>query len=140
MAAIHDSRALIRRAVAVFAGTVLAGAGALAADMPEVVVEATAGPTHQTPREHVAPGGATVELLSIKYHVHVGALDVAKSADLAKLDEEISAAAKKGCDAIQNAYPLRTMSDAKSCVADAVKGAAGQRQALIAAAEAKAKK
>jgi hypothetical protein len=75
-----------------------------------IVVEAAA-PVHSAPTGQSPPGGASVDLLSVKYHVHLGNLDLTKHADVVALQDKITEAAKKGCKDIQNQYPLRPMSD-----------------------------
>lgn len=106
---------------------------AVAADVPEVVVEAGA-PVHVAKAGQSTTGGAQVDMLSVKYHVHASGLDLTKTADVAKLDEQIKMAAQKGCDTIKAQYPARSMTDDQSCVAAAIKSADVQRKALIAAA------
>jgi len=115
--------------------SVMGSLPAMAADLPEIVVEANA-PTVHVSKHHEAsmPGGASVDLLQVRYHVHLKGLDLAKQADVAKLDELIKEAAVKGCDTIKQQYPLATPSGPDTCVADAVKSADAQRKAALAAA------
>jgi UrcA family protein len=121
------------------AGVLVAGTSLFADDMQTVVVEASA-PVHSQSTGQGAPGGASVDLLSVKYHVHIAGLDLTKHADVLALDEQIKSAAKKGCDSIKAQYPTRSMSDDQSCFNDAVKSASAQEKALIAVAEKKATK
>lgn len=125
------SKSLVGLAAAV-AASALCGT-AFAADLPEIVVEAAA-PVHVENTGKGMPGGASVEILSVKYNVHTGNLDLTKHDDVLALDRLIQSAAKKGCDDIGARYPARTMSDAKACVDEAVKGAAAREKELIAAA------
>lgn len=121
-------------------GLALAASYAFAADQqPEIVVEATA-PVHSAPTGQGAPGGATIDMLSVRYHVHLGNLDLTKHADVVALEGQIKAAAAKGCKEIHEQYPLRPMSDEDACVSMAVKNAMVSVQAAIAAAEKKAGK
>jgi len=121
------------------AGLLLAAVAATAADMPAIVVEAGA-PVHSESTGTGAPGGAAVDVLSVKYHVHLAGVDLTKHADVMKLDEQIKAAAKKGCEWIKTQYPTRSMSDEQTCLNDALKGAMAQEKELVAAAEKKAAK
>ena len=59
------------------AGGVLGMTPALA-DVPQIVVEATAPVQHGT----AGAGGDRVDLLSVKYHVHMQRLDLTKHADV----------------------------------------------------------
>jgi len=90
--------------------------------------------------EHPPGGVAPVDLLSVKYQVHVEGLDLTKHADVMKLEDQIKVAAKKGCAAIQTQYPLHSMSDEQACVTNATKKAMVQASDLISAAEKNAKK
>lgn len=113
-------------------------ATAFAGDV-EIVVEATA--PVQVEHTHAGPpGGASVDILSVKYRVSVQNLDLTKHADVLKLDEQIKVAAKKACDSIAAQYPTRSLSDAQTCINDAVRSTASQEKELIAAAESGAKK
>jgi UrcA family protein len=107
---------------------------ALADPMQEIVVEAAA-PVHSQPTQESPPGGASVDLLSVRYHVHLGNLDLTKHADVLALEAKITEAAKKGCQDIKKQYPLRPMSDEDACVANAVKSAMVKAREAIAAAD-----
>lgn len=117
----------------------MAAATAFADQMQEIVVEAAA-PIHSQPTGQNPPGGASVDLLSVRYHVHLGNLDLTKHADVVALEEKIKDAAKKGCQDIRKQYPLRDMSDEDSCVNAAVKGAMVKVQEAVAAADKKSGK
>jgi UrcA family protein len=117
----------------------LATATVFADQMQEIVVEAVA-PIHSQPVGQNPPGGASVDLLSVRYHVHLGNLDLTKHADVVALEERIKEAAKKGCQDIRKQYPLRDMSDEDSCVNAAVKGAMVKVQEAVAAADKKSGK
>lgn len=111
---------------------------AVAAEMPQIVVEATA-PVHAERTNQGAPGGAQVDLLSVKYHVHLAGLDLTKHADVMQMEEQIKVAARKACAAIKDQYPTRSMSDEQSCVTDATNKALAQAKLLVADAERKAR-
>ena len=128
--------ACLRAAIAVFA---FGGAYAYAAEVPQVIVEATA-PVHVEKATAGAPSAARVDLLSVKYHVHVEGLDLTKHADVVQLQNEIQVAAKKACASIKEQYPMNSLTDEQSCVTDATKKGMAQAQTLIAAAEKNAKK
>jgi UrcA family protein len=105
---------------------------ALADPMQEIVVEASA-PAHHTTGTDSAGGGASVDLLSVQYHVHVGNLDPNKPADMSAIQQKVQEAAQKACGDIQKQYPARQMSDEKECVDGAVKRAMGRVQKASAA-------
>jgi hypothetical protein len=63
----------------------LATATVFADQMQEIVVEAAA-PIHSQPVGQNPPGGASVDLLSVRYHVHLGNLDLTKHADVVALE------------------------------------------------------
>jgi len=133
------TKTLTRRSSRAFLALVaLPAASVLAAELPELVVESSASVKVEQTGQGL-PGGASIEMLSVNYHVNVGNLDLTKQADVQTLEALVKAVAKKGCDSIAQQYPLRSMSDAKTCVDDAVKKAAPQEKALIAAAAKKAK-
>jgi len=121
------------------ASVVLVAATSVAEDIAEVVVEAKA-PVEVKHLPQKPPGGMSVDILSVKYRVRTGSLDLTKHSDVLKLEDQIKVAAQKACDSIAAQYPTRSMSDAQACVKDAVEGTAAQKQALIAAAEKAAKK
>lgn len=131
--------------IRVTVATTLMGLATVAAtcyadDIPQIVVEATAPVHSQATNEHPPGGVAPVDLLSVKYQVHVEGLDLTKHADVVKLEDQIKVAAKKGCSAIQTQYPLHSMSDEQACVTNATKKAMVQASGLISAAEKNAKK
>ena len=105
----------------------------LADPMQEVIVEASA-PAHHTASADAAGGGASVDLLSVQYNVHVGNLDLSKPADMSALQQKVQEAAQKACSDIQKQYPARSLSDEKECVDGAVKRAMGRVQKAAAAA------
>jgi len=117
----------------------LSGTRAFADQMQEIVVEAAA-PVHSESTGQGPPGGASVDLLSVRYHVHLGNLDLTKHADVVALEDKIKEAAKKGCKDIKNQYPLRPMSDEESCVSASVNKAMVRAREAIAAAEKKSAK
>ena len=129
----HSRHLLLATATA---GLALAVTHVFAADPLEIVVEAAA-PVHSAPTGQSPPGGASVDLLSVKYHVHLGNLDLTKHADVVALQDKITEAAKKGCKDIQNQYPLRPMSDEDSCVKQAVANAMLKANKAIADAQKK---
>ena len=108
----------------------------LADPMQEIVVEAAA-PVNHTATGEGPPGGASVDLLSVQYHVHLGNLDLAKHADVLALQQKVKEAAEKACQDIQKKYPVRQMSDEKECVDGAVKRAMVRAQTAIDAAQKK---
>jgi UrcA family protein len=103
---------------------------------PEIIVEAAA-PVHSANTAQGSPGGASVNMLSVRYHVNLGSLDLTKHADVVALEQKVREAAKKGCKEIRREYPLRPMSDEDSCVNDAMRNAMVKVQEAIAAAEKK---
>jgi UrcA family protein len=117
---------------AAFSVTVAAG------EMSQIVVEASA-PVHAERTTQGAPGGAQVDLLSVKYHVHLAGLDLTKHADVMMMEEQIKVAASKACAAIKDQYPTRSMSDEQSCITDATNKALAQAKLLVADAERKAR-
>ena len=133
-------RTSVVRVTTALLGLGIVAATAYADDMPQIVVEATAPVHTQTTNEHPPGGIAPVGLLSVKYNVNVQGLDLTKHADVMKLEDQIQAAAKKGCADIQKEYPLHSMSDEQACVANATKKAMAQANTLITAAEKNAKK
>jgi UrcA family protein len=102
--------------------------------VPEIIVEAAA-PVHSAATTQGSPGGASVDMLSVRYHVNVGSLDLTKHADVVALEQKVREAAKKGCREIRKEYPLRPMSDEDACVNSAVKNAMVKVEEAIAAAE-----
>ena len=122
--------AMAASAVAVATGLVLAD------PMQVIVVEATA-PAHHSTSTDAAGGGASVDLLSVQYHVHVGNLDLNKPADMNALQQKVQEAAQKACGDIQKQYPARSLSDEKECVDGAVKRAMGRAQKAAAGAQKK---
>jgi UrcA family protein len=108
----------------------------LADPMQEIVVEAAA-PVNHTPTGEGPPGGASVDLLSVQYHVHLGNLDLTKNADVVALQQKVKEAAQKACQDIQKRYPVRQMSDETECVNGAVKRATLRVQNAIDAAQKK---
>jgi UrcA family protein len=130
---LYSSRMIATAALA-FAAT-----HAFADQMQEIVVEAAA-PVHSQPTGQSPPGGASVDLLSVKYHVHVGSLDLTRHADVVALEDKIKEAATKGCKDIKSQYPLRPMSDETSCVNSAVNNAMVKVREAVAAAEKKSGK
>ncbi|MBS0577987.1 MAG: UrcA family protein [Proteobacteria bacterium] len=117
--------------VAVIAGIVAGGSVALAGEEAQVVVEAKA-PVHTQNTVGGMPAGTQVELLSVAYTVPLTGLDLTKTADMAKAQEQVKAAAKKGCTTIQAEYPTRPMSDQRSCETEAVARANAQLTKLVA--------
>lgn len=105
------------------------------ADMPQIVVEAKA-PVHAEKAANTSPGGAQVDMLSVQYHVHMDGLDLSKTADVARLQDQIKVAAQKACKTIQDQYPDRSLSDEQSCVKEATgRGMAQAKNAIAAAAK-----
>jgi UrcA family protein len=133
-------RVTVVRVVTTLMGLGIVAATGYADDVPQLVVEATAPVHTQATNEHPPGGVAQVNLLSVKYQVHVEGLDLTKHADVMKLEDQIKVAAKKGCAAIQTQSPLHSMSDEQACVANATKKAMVQANDLISAAEKNAKK
>jgi len=84
---------------------------------------------------NVRIGGAQVDLLSVRYHVHLAGLDLTKTADVVKLQDQIKVAAQKACKAIQDQYPTRSMSDEQTCVTEATGRGMAQAKDAVAAAE-----
>jgi UrcA family protein len=124
---------------AAVASAVLLAGTSFAEEIAEIVVEAKA-PVGVKHLPQKPPGGMSVDLLSVKYRVLTGNLDLTKHSDVLKLEDQIKVAAQKACDSIAAQYPTRSMSDAQTCVKDAVEGTAAQEKDLIAAAEKAAKK
>lgn len=118
------------------AGLSFVAATALADSVPEIVVEAAA-PVNHKPTGEGSPGGAEVDLASVRYHVHLGDLDLTKHADVIALEQKIKDAARKACKDIQKEYPVRQMSDETSCINDAVKSAMPKVQDAITSAQKK---
>jgi len=110
------------------------GAGsALADDTSQIVVEAKA-PVHKMQTSTGQPGGDRVDLLSVSYHVHMTGLDLSKHGDVLQAQEQVKAAAKKGCAAIQKDYPVDAMSDVRQCESEATARGMAQLDKLVAAA------
>jgi UrcA family protein len=128
----------MNRASLVFAGVAFGVTAALAGEMPQIVVEASA-PVHTERTKEGMPGGAQVDLLSVKYHVHIAGLDLTKHADVMTLEQQIKVAAQKACAAIKDQYPLRSMTDDKTCIDDATNRAMVQEKLLVADAEKRAR-
>jgi UrcA family protein len=103
---------------------------------PDIVVEASA-PVQNASTGQGSPGGASVDLLSVRYHISVGSLDLTKHADVVALEQKVREAARKGCKEIRRQYPLAHLSDEDTCVNDALRTAMVKVQAAIAAAAAK---
>jgi len=123
--------------VALAAGA-LAGGGALAQEMNEIIVESSPVHVERAP----GPAGSTVhyDLVSVKYAVMYSDLDLSTHSGAMELQNRITAAAKKGCAAIDKQYPLATTApNDKPCVKTAVDGAMAKANEAIAAAEAKKK-
>jgi len=120
------------------AGLAFAATGALADEMPQVVISASAPPVH-VEQTGALPGGTPVDLLSVSYHVHLAGLDLTKRADIEKMQQEIKVAAKKACDTIKQQYP-QVMTDERTCIRDAESRGMAQGDKLVAAAEKNAKK
>jgi UrcA family protein len=76
--------------------------------------------------------------MSVRYHVHLGDVDLTKHADVIALQQKIKEVAKKGCQEIQKQYRVREMSDETTCVNNAVKGAMTEVDAAVSAAQKKA--
>ena len=117
----------------------MASGMAVAQQMNEIVVESS------PPQVKRAPGSAGttthVDLISVKYSVNYSDLDLSTHSGAVALEQRITAAAKKGCAAIDRAYPLATAAASdRPCVKSAVDSAMGPAHDAIAAAEAKAKK
>jgi len=110
---------------------------AFSGDLKEIVVEAT--PVQKTEIPQNTSGGAEVDLLSVRYRVSLAGLDLTKQADVAKLQDEVKAAAKKGCETIRKQYPVRSLSDEQSCEKAAAADAMPKVQEAIAAAQRNAK-
>jgi len=117
-------------AATAIAGCVLGMTPAFA-DVPQVVVEATAPVQHTSANA----GADRVDMLSVKYHVHMQGLDLTKHADVLQAEEQVKVAATKACEAIQVQYPTRPLSDQKSCISDATSRGMGELKLLIATAE-----
>ncbi len=122
-----------RRALLAILGAVGLAAPALAAEMPEIIVEAAA------PVQHVTAGrsasGYETDLLSVRYRVHLAGLDLTRHADVEKLEQQIRDAAAKGCKQIRDQYPLRPMTDDKTCISSATDSAMQSARVAIAEAE-----
>jgi UrcA family protein len=132
------SHILVATAVAGFVTGMSSAVGAdvPGAEVPQVVVEAKA-PVHTAQTKEGAPSGAHVDLLSVRYNVHLEGLDLTKYADVQLAESRIKVAAQKGCVAIKAAYPVEHLSDEGSCVTDATKAAMAQLHAMIATAQGK---
>jgi UrcA family protein len=107
-------------------------AGSAFADIPEIVVEAAAPKHDKVPGQ--PPGGAQVDLLSVRYHVHTAGLDLSRHADVEKLQQQIKEAATRGCKDIRAGHPTASLSDESECVKMAIDGAMAQAKPMIDAA------
>jgi UrcA family protein len=128
----RTDRFVVMAIIAAASFTVVAPRAA-AADTPEIIVEAAA-PVKQTTIGHSATGTAT-ELLSVRYRVQLAGLDLTRHADVEKLQQQIRDAAAKGCKQIQSEYPLRPMTDEKTCISSATDSAMQSARVAIADAE-----
>jgi len=118
--------------VAVLATALGLAATAMAAgQLPEVVVEA--GPTHKAVVGRSFTTGAPIELVTVDYHVKYSDLDLQKHTDVVKFHTRVESAARDACRQLDELYPIEKPR-VSTCTQDAVKAAAPQVQAAIAAA------
>jgi UrcA family protein len=120
--------------VLVVGGSVFVTQTATADETAQIVVEARAPVQSTTDRNASHPGGARVDILSVDYNVGVADLDLTKHADVLQAQEQIKAAAKKACAAIQAEFPVRQMSDRRTCESEATARGLDDLNKLIAAA------
>jgi UrcA family protein len=89
---------------------------------------------------HKRPAGMTytgipIEEVSLSRKVGVSDLDLSSPAGRAELDKRIEAVAKEACKQLEKLYPLEDwVTDTDTCIANAIKGAKKQEQALLASA------
>jgi UrcA family protein len=116
---------------AVAAGFAIAS-GTVAAQTPEIVVEA---PRVQH-TDQGAPGGAQVDIISVTHRVSYKDLDIATTAGARALEQRVKDAASAACKEIDKLYPMQaSASSYPSCEKAAVDKAMVQERAAIAAAE-----
>ena len=127
---VRPSRVLIATAIT---GLALGSALAIADESNDVIIEAKA-PLHIQHTNEGSPGGARVDLMSIAYHVNMQGLNLSKHADVLVAQEQVKVAAKKACAAIQAAYPVQQMSDARTCEQEATARGMDQLNKLVAGA------
>jgi len=116
-------------ALAAIACVAIAAPVAAQTTVKEVTVEAPRTVTTRV-ETNTPPGGAQVEVTTIKIRVGYGDLDLAKSSDVATLGARIKAAAKTACEQLDKLYPLHPDDN---CVSEAVVTTTAQVAGAIAA-------
>ena len=117
------------RSALVATAFLIAGGPVVAQAVQEVIVEAPR--TVSTHADQTSPpGGAQVEVTTIKMHVSYADLDLGKSSDVVVLQARIKAAANDECKQLDKLYPL---TPDEHCVEEAVVTATAQVEAALAA-------
>jgi UrcA family protein len=102
--------------------------------VPELKIEAARSVT----REVSYPGGAKVETVQVTQNVSYKDLDLTKTADAAKLEERIAAAAKSTCGELDTLYPISASAmGTQACIKDAKERAMTQEKVAVRLASAK---
>jgi UrcA family protein len=99
--------------------------------MPKITVEAD----HQVQKRQVGTTytGIPIEEVSLTRHVGFRDLDLNSPSGRAELDKRIKEVAKEACKQLQTLYPLEQWeTDTDTCIANAVKSAKAQEQAIVA--------
>ena len=102
-------------------------------DTEEVIVRA---PIERVKDTRTVGSVATTEIIELNRYVSYSDLDLTKVADVATLDERITATAKESCKKLSNMFPLDRSDPAEMgrCVKKAVSGAGTRKAKAIAAA------
>lgn len=97
-------------------GVILAGGAAFAQPIEEITVVAP----HQLQRKAVgkSTAGAPIEMITLSHRVDYSDLNLLKVEDLGTLRARVAAAAKQGCDELDQLYPFDKKPDETTkCVA-----------------------
>lgn len=78
--------------------------------------------------------GAPIERVSVDHYVSYADLDLIKHADVQTLNKRVQAAARLGCQQLDNLYPNQP-SNLQACMHDAMQGASQQVEGAISAAQ-----
>jgi UrcA family protein len=100
-------------------------------EMPKITVEAD----HVVQKRQVGRTytGIPIEEVSLTRHVGFRDLDLNSPSGRAELDKRINDVAKEACKQLQQLYPLEQWeTDTDTCIANAVKNAKAQEQAIVA--------
>lgn len=100
----------------------------------EVKIEAARSVTHEVSY----PGGAKVETVQVTQNVSYKDLDLTKTADAAKLEDRIAAAAQATCKELDTLYPITaSATGTQSCVKETKERAMAQEKTAVRLASAK---